>query len=190
MPLATYIIFGSWGVFIAVWIVGALGAKRDIGRSWWQRWWLSRIVLIAAIWGVIEVCMDVTRRPFDWTHSLHTGMAFINTGAVLTALGIAYAVWARVYLGTNWSGTPALKEKHELVTSGPYALVRHPIYTGMLVAIFGSSLASPLWFVVFIAAGVVFVRRIGIEEKLMMKTFPNEYPAYKKRTWALVPWVW
>ncbi|HEX8994105.1 MAG TPA: isoprenylcysteine carboxylmethyltransferase family protein, partial [Candidatus Paceibacterota bacterium] len=111
-------------------------------------------------------------------------------GVLLCVFGIGYAIWARWHLGKNWSPAPALKEKHELVTSGPYRYVRHPIYTGTLIAALGSGIADPYWFFMFALMLVMFVRRVFVEERLMMQEFPEQYPQYKKHTWALIPWVW
>lgn len=112
-------------------------------------------------------------------------------GVILCVLGLAFAIWARRDLGRNWSGTPSMKEDHELVTSGPYRFVRHPIYTGMILALFGSVLASGIiWLVIFIIFCINFLYQLPVEEKYMMQLFPNEYPEYKKRTKALIPFVW
>ena len=85
----------------------------------------------------------------------------------------------------------SLKEGHELVTTGPYRLVRHPIYTGILTAVLGSTLvAGGFWLVLFLVAASFFVYSAKTEERLMMQQFPETYPDYKKRTHALIPFVW
>jgi protein-S-isoprenylcysteine O-methyltransferase Ste14 len=82
------------------------------------------------------------------------------------------------------------KERPELVTSGPYAYVRHPIYTGILVAVFGSAIGtSPFWLIPFVLLGIYFVYGARREEKLMMEQFPEQYPQYMSRTKMLVPFV-
>ena len=84
-----------------------------------------------------------------------------------------------------------MKERHELVTNGPYAYVRHPIYTGMLLAVFGTALTGSYFAImVLVLASVVFLSRIPREEKIMMDLFPNEYPSYQARTKRLIPLVW
>lgn len=190
MHFATNVIIISWVIFLGVWIVSALDVKRDISKTRRQKWWWLRLLAVFVVLGILDAVSGMTHRHIGWVMGMHSDDTLVAIGAMLTLAGILYAVWARVHLGKNWSGAPALKEEHELVTSGPYASVRHPIYTGMLVAIFGSSLASPVWFIIFIAIAVMFVRRVYVEETLMMKTFPEQYPKYKKRTWALIPWVW
>jgi protein-S-isoprenylcysteine O-methyltransferase Ste14 len=111
--------------------------------------------------------------------------------AAVTTIGCAFAIWARLALGTNWSGRVTVKEGHELITSGPYAIARHPIYTGLLLAVAGTVLAVGEWRGVAALALVLiaFLVKIGQEEQLMMQTFPEAYPAYKQRVKALIPGV-
>jgi protein-S-isoprenylcysteine O-methyltransferase len=113
-------------------------------------------------------------------------------GVSLSVSGVAFAIWARRHLGTNWSLNPSLKEDHQLVTSGPYRFLRHPIYTGMLTGLLGSLLAtfSPVWFYLLIVMIVTFIYRVHVEDNMMMQTFPEAYAAYKKKTKALIPFVW
>lgn len=112
-------------------------------------------------------------------------------GTVLCAAGLAVLVWARRHLGRNWSQTVAVKQGHELVTSGPYRCVRHPMYAGGLVACAGSAIAvrGP-WIFLLIILGTLFFGRVGAEDRLMARQFPAEYAAYKNRTKALIPFVW
>jgi protein-S-isoprenylcysteine O-methyltransferase Ste14 len=102
---------------------------------------------------------------------------------------MAFLVWARHHLSTNWSQTVAVKQGHELVSSGPCRYVRHPMYTGGLVACIGSSIAAGgAW--IFLILGTIFVWRVGAEDKLMAQQFPNEYPDYRRQTKALLPCIW
>ncbi len=100
---------------------------------------------------------------------------------------------ARVILGTNWSGIVTLKENHELIQSGPYRFVRHPIYSGILLGIFGSIFAlNPFSGGLVVMAVAIFTLRIKslLEERIMLRTFPDQYPGYMKRVRALIPYVW
>lgn len=181
-----------WLLFVLYWIISAIGVKKHVaGKGSRGGWVLSRIGLIA---GLIFIDRLPALAPF-WNYA--DGLAvFHNEGArmagtALTALGIGFAVWARRHLGTNWSGRPTMKVGHELVTSGPYQYVRNPIYTGILTALLGSSLVNgPIWVVAFFVALGIFTWRIGVEEGYMMELFPDEYPAYRARTKALIPAVW
>ena len=112
-------------------------------------------------------------------------------GVGLTVLGCAFAIWARITLGANWSGRATVKAGHELITRGPYSLARHPIYTGLLVACVGTAIAygekrclAGLAMVV-----IAFALKIGQEEKLMLETFPQAYARYRQRVKALIPGV-
>jgi protein-S-isoprenylcysteine O-methyltransferase Ste14 len=112
-------------------------------------------------------------------------------GLCLCAGGVAFAIWARRTLGTNWSGNPSIKEGHELVQSGPYRLARHPIYTGLIAAVLGTQLGGGRVRELVILLGslaVVWVK-IRVEERLMMRQFPAAYPRYRERTKALIPFV-
>lgn len=113
------------------------------------------------------------------------------SGALLCIVGLIFCIWARFTLGRNWSAVVTLKGGHELITSGPYAFVRHPIYTGLLtmfvatVIVFGhiaAMIAMPLVF-------VSFWIKLHHEETLMLNQFPNEYPAYQRRVKRLIPFI-
>ena len=109
---------------------------------------------------------------------------------MLTVGGVLLALWARFHLGTNWGMPASLKRGAELVTTGPYSYIRNPIYTGFLVAMLGSAVAiSTWWLVVSAIFGTYFVFAAKAEEKIMAAEFPDAYPAYKARTWMLIPFV-
>ena len=114
-----------------------------------------------------------------------------NVAVALTAAGLLFAVWARQYLGSNWSGTVTIKEGHELIISGPYARVRHPIYTGLLLAFIGSAMAIGEWRAVlaFALASLALWRKLRLEERLMHQQFGAAYQAYCRRVPALIPFV-
>jgi len=112
-------------------------------------------------------------------------------GVALVIAGLAFAIWARVHLGGNWSGTVTVKEGHELIRSGPYAHVRHPIYTGLITALLGTTVASGTVHAVIGLAIIVaaFVRKSHSEEEFMRETFPGEYERYSAEVPALIPWA-
>ena len=111
--------------------------------------------------------------------------------SALVAIGLGFAAWARVRLGANWSAEVTVKQNHELVRSGPYALVRHPIYTGVLFALIGTALSVDKWRALvglaLIAAG--FLRKIVIEERFMQAEFGEAYEHYRAEVPALIPFV-
>ncbi len=110
-------------------------------------------------------------------------------GAGITAVGLIFSVWARHHLGDNWSQAVTVKEGHELIQSGPYGLVRHPIYTGLLLAFFGSAIARGEWRGL-LAVAMVFVtlwNKLQLEEKWMRGQFGDSYEDYSRRVAALVP---
>jgi protein-S-isoprenylcysteine O-methyltransferase Ste14 len=174
------------GIF---WLAGALTAKRTkrtqspgsrllqitpeiaaffllFGRVPWPRWLRGRFVpgdTLAAAW----------------------------VGLGLTAAGIAFAIWARLWIGRNWSGRVTIKEQHELIQNGPYAIVRHPIYSGFLLGILGTAivhgelralLALPL-------AALGWTFKLWMEESFMIQQFGSAYLDYKRRVKALVPFL-
>jgi protein-S-isoprenylcysteine O-methyltransferase Ste14 len=112
-------------------------------------------------------------------------------GAALALAGFLFTVWAREHLGRNWSGIVTVKQDHELVVTGPYTLVRHPIYTGLLLAFAGSALARGEWrgVLAVVIALLALWRKLKLEERWMQEQFGEQYRAYKHRVAALVPFV-
>jgi len=195
------VIVSSWVVFIGVWIVLSFGVKRDIKgggfSSWWSQNYLLRLIILALGVFAATRILAGTARYSSADAVIFSNMLFtppIALGwiaAVLSAAGVGFAIWARIYLGRNWSSAPAVKEDHELVTTGPYAYVRHPIYTGLILTALGTALTGTIFGIgVLIVAAGVFFRRIGKEEHIMLELFPDAYPAYQARTKKLIPWVW
>lgn len=114
-------------------------------------------------------------------------------GALLAVAGVAWAIWARLMLGLNWSGlVMQVKERHELVQTGPYAIVRHPIYTGILAAVLGTALTlgKLASYLAVAAALVALLTRVEIEERMMAAEFGEAHAAYRRRTRKLIPFVW
>jgi len=113
-------------------------------------------------------------------------------GVVLLAAGLAFAVWARAVLGGNWSGTVTIKEGHELIDRGPYRHIRHPIYSGLLLALLGTWLAGGRVYglLAFALALSALSGKLRVEERFMAQEFGERYAAYRRSTWALVPWIY
>jgi protein-S-isoprenylcysteine O-methyltransferase Ste14 len=100
-----------------------------------------------------------------------------------------FTLWARLALGTMWSASPIVKETHELRTHGPYGVTRHPIYTGLVGMLLGTSLLAGLgrWAPLFPVGVVVAEIKIHMEERLMAATFPDDYPRYRRLVPQLIP---
>ena len=112
-------------------------------------------------------------------------------GVAITVAGLGVAVWARAFIGRNWSSTVTVKVEHQLITSGPYRWVRHPIYSGMILALLGTALARNqprgLLAVVFLYVG--FKIKSRAEERFMTNAFGAEYERYRRNTGAILPRV-
>ena len=177
-----------WLVFLIVWGISSINAKRDIRSKT-----LPRGAMVRILFGLIIVVLvqipDI--RDFIEFHPLVSANPVVEiTGVILCGLGIAFAIWARINLGKNWGMPMSLKEKPELVTAGPYKFVRHPIYTGVILAMIGSALVGGIiWIVVCLFFCVYFVSSAFVEEKIMEGEFKDEYLQYKKKTKMLIPFI-
>jgi protein-S-isoprenylcysteine O-methyltransferase Ste14 len=110
-------------------------------------------------------------------------------GLAVEMAGIAFAIWSRRHLGSNWSGEVRLASGHQLVRSGPYAHIRHPIYTGVLLMYLGVMLVSGEIHALIAVCVIVlaYLRKIGLEDKLMAKSFGSDWDAWRRASWALIP---
>ncbi|WP_161790361.1 methyltransferase family protein [Inquilinus limosus] len=184
-----FVIIGLWAAWFVYWHLAAFGTKPARRReSVASR--LSHIIPLAlAAWLFIRPGMA---GPVLGAPILPRTGGFDIVGAVVVAAGLGFAVWARVHLAGNWSGTVTLKQDHELVRSGPYALVRHPIYTGLLLAAVGTVIATDRWsaLVALALMAAAFLRKIVIEERLMAEAFGPAYADYSRGTARLVPYLW
>ncbi len=119
-------------------------------------------------------------------------LAVSIAGTVLLACGIGFAIWARINLSTNWSNVIVLKKGQTLTKTGPYSIVRHPIYTGLLFGAMGTFLAVGSLLTIILAVGIILfvLNRIRIEEKLMLEKFGKQYIQYQKETKKIIPFVY
>jgi protein-S-isoprenylcysteine O-methyltransferase Ste14 len=126
------------------------------------------------------------REPLS-PHSL----ALAAAGLAITVVGVVFAIWSRVTLGRNWSSMPQVKEQHELVVQGPYRIVRHPIYTGLILTVAGTGLAlnKGIGLIMAVLIFASYWLKSRVEERLMMETFPEQYPEYRRRVKALIPGI-
>src|SRR5579864_3905598 len=184
--LSRYLIAVFWLLWLAVWLAASASVKRTRSRGSTRDAFYNRVPV------VIGAAMLAAPRwsPAALTQRFLTGPEPPALGTLLVFVGLAFALWARWHLGRNWSSAVVVKEGHTLIRSGPYRLVRHPIYSGMLLALFGTALAigEPRG---FIGAGLVlfgFVLKLRAEEERMRETFP-EYDDYARHTARLIPGV-
>ena len=173
-----------WLVFALVWLVGALTAKRTVRRNW-----LANIAWRGGIAGSVILLYNLLPDSPFRTGELPI-LALNVLGLVLAATGVALAIWARLYLGRNWGDPLSVKQDAELVTLGPYAYIRNPIYTGVLIGMLGSALVNWWAAIPLIWSAAYFVYASRSEEQLMLKEFPETYPAYKAQTWRLIPYIY
>jgi protein-S-isoprenylcysteine O-methyltransferase Ste14 len=147
---------------------------------------LAAIVVVGVL-VLVRPLSSSSLRDKIWTPS----STWSAVALVLVIIGAAFAIWARITIGTNWSGVVTVKEDHELIQRGPYHLARHPIYSGLLLMGLASALAydEAYGFAILGVAIVVFVPKIMLEEKLMTEQFPDQYPHYRKRVKAIIPFV-
>jgi protein-S-isoprenylcysteine O-methyltransferase Ste14 len=183
LPVTLLIVF--WGIFILYWGISALFAKRYAHRGTsgiLMRFAIVIVVLLLFRFTSLETLV-VQAQDYLLFPAIHW------LGVALCACGISFAIWARIYLGRNWGMPMSLKQDAELVTTGPYAYVRHPIYTGMILAVFGTALVVVWWAIAFVIVVGYFTWAGKREEKIMLNEFPNSYPDYMKRTKMLIPFV-
>jgi protein-S-isoprenylcysteine O-methyltransferase Ste14 len=168
-----------WILFFAYWLLSAFGAKE--GRGARRRIPLNGVTAIAVV-----VLLRLFRGGSLAVHSQILGAI----GAIVFAAGIALAVSARVHLGRNWGMPMTQKEEPELVTSGPYRSVRHPIYSGLLLALLGTALVTNLLGLAIVAVlTAYFYYCASVEERNLGATFPVAYPVYRSHTKMLIPFV-
>lgn len=168
-----------WILFWVYWIASAINAKERATGG--RRWSLGGVTALG-----IVIMLRVFRSGSLEVHSPVLGAI----GAVLLAAGLSLAVWARIHLGRNWGMPMSQKAQPELVTSGPYRLVRHPIYSGLLLAALGTALATNLTSLIIAAVLVgYFFYAATVEERNLSATFPTTYSSYKDSTKMLIPFV-
>ena len=182
------LIMASWLLWGAYWVLTSRAVKRDAreeGRAARLRHILPIAVAAALVaWPRVPGWPGLRLLPrADWQPLV---------GLPLLVAGLALTVWARRVLGRNWSAWVTLKQEHELVQEGPYRLVRHPIYTGLILGFVGTAIARDelrgVLAVVLVA--YTFIAKLRLEERWLGEQFGARYAAFRQRTWALLPWVY
>jgi protein-S-isoprenylcysteine O-methyltransferase Ste14 len=184
---AMQIVTLCWGVFFLYWLIAARGSKRTKRRES-----LAAGLCYSAITasGFFLLCYRGLK-PTDllakrWLPATPLVEAI---GITLTVAGLVFAIWARRYLGRNWSAAVTVKEEHQLIRTGPYRWVRHPIYSGMILSLVGAALVDGefrgILAILLVLLG--FYIKSRMEDGFMQNTFGEEYEAYRKSTGALIP---
>jgi len=175
--------FAGW---IVVWLLWAFQSKRTQQRESL----VSRLSYTLIAWAAMYLMFSAKSLSGWWFISVLPYRGWMGwLGIAITALGFAFTFWARFTLGGNWSGSVTIKVGHELVRSGPYRWVRHPIYTGLIVAMAGTGLALDQWrgVVALVVLWVSFTIKRMREEQFMMQTFGAQYVEYSQSTGAIFP---
>lgn len=178
-----------WTVFWVLWVLPAVFGKRTVRRQATGSRILQLVLLLVAYVLIVNGALG-----WDWLNLrlAPEGKPSTAVGYGLLLAGMAFAGWARLFLGSNWSSNVTLKEDHTLVRSGPYRIVRHPIYTGLLVALLGTAIAvgELRCFLGVVLAAIAWKIKSVSEETLMMQQFGEQYASYRKEVKGLVPYLW
>jgi protein-S-isoprenylcysteine O-methyltransferase Ste14 len=178
-----------WTVFWVLWILPAVFGKKTIRRQTDGSRILQLVLLLVAYVLIVNSGLG-----WDWlNHRLvPKGSGSTAAGYALLIAGMLFAGWARLFLGGNWSSSVTLKQDHTLVQSGPYRIVRHPIYTGLLAALLGTAIAlgELRCFLGVLLAGIAWKIKSVSEESLMVEQFGDQYARYREQVKGLVPYLW
>jgi len=184
MNVVDVVVIAGWAAFWFYWLAASTGVKA--GQTQWTRFAGIRVAIILLV--LLLLRLGVFRGHAR--HAVTSDPWLQGIGLALFVLGLALAVWARVFLGRNWGMPMTQKADPELVTSGPYRTIRHPIYTGMLLAMVGTAIAISLyWLIAVVVLGAYFVYSAVMEERYMTERFPDSYPDYKRSTKMLIPFI-
>lgn len=177
-----------WIVFLLYWQIKARHTKVTQRLEPIASRILRSVVFLCAI-----ALLMLPRIPLPWLYwsFLRPSQWSFFAGAALTSAGLLFAVWARAYLGTNWSRSVTIKQDHQLIVTGPYALVRHPIYTGLIAGFLGSTVAlgEIRGIIALLLVSLALWAKLRMEEKWIREQFGVSYETYSRRVAALVPFI-
>ena len=186
-PTASHIVVACWFVFIFVWLIAAFRTKRIVERQSVASRLAHRFPIGLGWWMLL---FPKLRAPMNLQILPHTTLLQM-AAAVICVCGLVFTIWARQTLAGNWSSDVTFKQDHELIRTGPYHIVRHPIYTGLLAMCVGSAILIGQLRGVFgvLLVTVGFWIKLCQEERLMLQHFPDTYPNYRREVKALIPFV-
>jgi protein-S-isoprenylcysteine O-methyltransferase Ste14 len=191
MTIYSWLIFALWLTLVAYWVLASRSRRASFGGQWmWWREVAVRLGFFALLMLAVQVAALRHALPNAPAYALSTSPLRGLIGCVLCVLGIALAVLARAHLEPGGLTAGSDRRNAGLITTGPYALVRHPLYSGLLLAVLGSAIGqSVLWLLPLIVYGPLFIISARREEKRLLEQFPESYPAYMKQTKMLLPFV-
>lgn len=182
MRLVDLTVLAVWLAFGAYWLISAAGVKSATPHSLQFSATAMRVVIV-----VVAVLL-VRSNAFNETSALVSDPAIQGIGLALFFPGLSIAVWARINLGRNWGTPMSEKVDAELITTGPYRFIRHPIYSGLILAVSGTALTFNYYVLIAaVAMAGYFIYSATVEERTMLRLFPDTYPAYKRSTKMLIP---
>ena len=178
-----------WIAVFAVWAIGGLTTKQTARAQSRGSRLIQTFFFILAF---LLLFRNEPRTGWFGRRFLPPSLWGDYTGLALTVAGAGFAIWARFALGRNWSGTVTVKQDHTLIRTGPYAVVRHPIYAGFLLAILGTTIAigEIRGLAATVSALIGMKLKAQLEEEFMMEQFGEEYAQYKREVKGIIPFVW
>lgn len=189
VPFIEHWIGYAWLVLLVLWVLAGVLSKRSVqAQTSGSRLFQVGLLVVGALifnfndWFVSGLLV---------TRIIPREVPYVLGGAILTLAGILFSLWARAILGTNWSGMVTIKENHTLVRTGPYQIVRHPIYTGFLFGLLGTAFVYGFicCFVGILVIGLAFWLKSQIEEQFMVQQFGQQYLEYRRQVRALIPYI-
>jgi protein-S-isoprenylcysteine O-methyltransferase Ste14 len=177
---------GCWIVFLLYWFVSALKRKEAKRKESWQSR-MGQIIPMAAAW--ILLFRDYAHYGELRTRFVPAREIFGIVGAIVTAAGVGLAIWARWHLGTNWSAAVSIRADHELIHTGPYRRIRHPIYTGMLLGFAGTAVAlgEVRGIIAFGIVLTAFYFKARKEESFLTQEFGERFAEHARHTGMFLP---
>jgi protein-S-isoprenylcysteine O-methyltransferase len=175
-----------WVALIVYWLIKGSDVKQNIERHVSFKY----ILLLSFVVAAVFIVMLYTKTFLQYT-LWQTSVQLGELTDIIVLAGFGFAVWARAILGRNWSPHITIKKGHKLIKHGPYSIVRHPIYTGMIIMLVGTAIniGQVFAFVLLLAFFLGFNAKCRLEEELLVKHFSKEYKVYKKRVKSIVPYV-
>jgi protein-S-isoprenylcysteine O-methyltransferase Ste14 len=175
-----------WAAWSVYWLVMAFATKRTVERGGFIGY---RLVAGIVILGLLAAGRLLHLSSHSQLWQTPVGLGVVTDCIVLA--GAAFTVWARITLGRNWSAEVTFKQDHELIESGPYALARHPIYTGLIIMAFGTAInyGRAIGFGLFVALCAGLWWKARQEERIMSRHYPDAYAEYKAHVSGVIPFV-